>query len=162
MRRLLSTSLLLLAACASGSTRPDEPTGADSATAATSEPTAEPSATAAPSASAPVAGATASASATAGAPVSEVETFWIELGKVFNAKVPECATGWTGDGRITIKDGKIAKFEIVERDPKGDRARAVPGLKGTVVPPIPAPLKKEFEKPVDVTVCFSSARLSNG
>src|SRR4051794_4786646 len=57
------------------------------------------------SAAAPVATAAPTA-APAEPPPSEEQVFWEALALVYDSQLPECKGGWTGDGEITIKDGK--------------------------------------------------------
>ena len=85
----------------------------------------------------------------------EEEQFWIDLAMAYNAKLSVCK-GWTGDGTITVKNGKIVSFEIL--DGAGGKGTPQPKLKGVAVPTIPASLTKEFEGPVSVSVCTDRAR----
>jgi hypothetical protein len=132
--------------------QPDAP-----ALAVVSVPTATAAAPAPAAATAvPSASATAMASAVpADPPTSEETVFWQALALVYDSHLPECKGGWTGDGEITIKDGKIARFTIDEHTGK---PLGVPSLKGKAVPPIPASLKKMFEKPVAISVCTGGHR----
>lgn len=88
-------------------------------------------------------------------PESEETLFWQALALVYDSVLPQCKGGWTGDGEITIKDGKIARFAIDEHI--GPQKVFAP-LKGKKVPAIPASLKKRFEKPVAISVCTGGHR----
>jgi hypothetical protein len=88
-------------------------------------------------------------------PTADEEKFWVDLAMAYESKLERCKTGWTGDGTLTVKDGKIVSLEIEEG---GDAGTAVPELTGTAVPAIPASLQKEFEGPVSVSVCTGRAR----
>lgn len=127
----------------------------------------EPAAPAASSASPPApiaAPSSAPAAAASSAPpperkYTEEEQFWLDLAFTFNESLPICRTGWTGDGRITVKGGKIAAFDLVEHGLKGDVATPVPSLRGKKIPPIPPALRQVFDAPVPVSVCVGSTRI---
>ncbi len=93
--------------------------------------------------------------------MTEEQKFWFDLGVAFNQKLEKCKTGWTGDGEITVKDGKITKLVWLDSSSTGATGTAVPSVKGTPVPAIPSSLVKLFEKPVAVSLCTGSARNSN-
>lgn len=107
----------------------------------------------APSA-APMASAAPSAPPSEPLPTEE-EAFWMALARVYDSQLEQCQSGWTGDGEITIEDGKIARFTIT--DP-GAPSKVIAGLKGKAVPPIPTSLKKALEKPTYVSVCSGGHR----
>lgn len=87
--------------------------------------------------------------------MTEEAKFWTDLGMVFNTK-EICGGGWTGDGLLTVKGGKIAKFELLaDSGPSPEQTKAAKGMKDKPVPPIPASLKTLFDKPVNVGVCVS-------
>lgn len=109
-----------------------------------------PSAAPVASASTPVASA-----APVDAPPTEEEAFWPALALVYDSMLPQCKGGWTGDGEITIKDGKIARFAITY---PGAPSKVVPALKGKAVPPVPASLKALLAKPAFVSVCTGGHR----
>lgn len=127
---------------------------AASAKATAPAPAAASAASAAPVATAPSAAPAASA-VTADPPPSEETVFWQALALIYDSLLPECKGGWTGDGEITIKDGKIARFAIDEHTRP---QRVIPALKGKAAPSIPGSLKKMFEKPVAISVCTGGHR----
>lgn len=130
----------------------------------------EPVATAEVSSSPPLTSATVTATAAAPEtaapvpaepPMTEEQKFWFDLGVAINQKLEKCKTGWTGDGEITVKDGKISKLVWLDISPKKTTATPVPSAKGAPVPAIPSSLAKLFEKPVAVSLCTGTARSSS-
>lgn len=124
------------------------------APAASVEASAPASVAASASAAAPVA-TTAPTAAPTAPPPSEEQVFWEALALVYDSQLPECKGGWTGDGEITIKDGKITRFAITEHTTP---PKVIAALKGKAVPPVPASLKKSLEKPSYVSVCTGGHR----
>lgn len=117
------------------------------------------SAAAAASPPAPTASAAPLATAAPSEPrLTEEEKFWSELANVFNREIKECASGWTGDGEITIKNDRIVRFTIDEGAGPG---RLIPGLTGKKTPPVPAQLKKRLERPVSVSVCVGGPKIAH-
>ena len=157
------------AGCASSTSPPASASSPPPSASASSSPPSAPVAHAGPASGSSASEAPQSASASPSAPVpvvppaapkySEEEQFWLDLSVVFNQELAVCLTGWTGDGRITVKGGKIARFELVEHGLKGDVATPVPALVGKKVPTVPSALRKVFDAPVHVSVCVGGTRI---
>lgn len=122
----------------------------------TAAPSSAPAPSAAPTPKAPAETANAAAStpvAPAEPKLTDEERFWSELGDTINREVKACATGWTGDGEVTIKSGRIVKV-VVDGQP-------VRSLVGKASPPVPAPLVKRLEKPVSISVCVGGPKIAH-
>ncbi|HTJ85399.1 MAG TPA: hypothetical protein VL400_26960 [Polyangiaceae bacterium] len=172
---------LVLFPVACGSSRAPEPSTDLPADAATAEPTgaaavaaAEPSAIALPTTSAASAPSTSSvtpssSASAAPAPMSEAEKAEatkhdLEMGRLahhpYALEIAEIVTpavckafgqGWSGDGILVVKNGKIVSFEAgtSTSDAKGNEkwhGKKMPELKGKAVPPIPPELAPLFAK----------------
>ena len=72
----------------------------------------------------------------------ELQTF------VFPAICKKFSQGWTGDGVILIKDGKVVSLDAGD----AEQMTPFPGLNGKAAPAIPPELAPLFKKAVDFSV----------